>query len=183
MRKNQTMKRLSLIIFIAFTLQSCLGQDIKINLSELKFKSIFGEKEKDNVNVYCLLGTGFFRTPRSENADQLIQDWLEKNNDAKVILVSTLVDKKGNINYCWLVDKNGQTINEYLVHNGCFPGVTMMRPNTFSEMSKEERKMYADEKPNIIVQIDKKSYDEFIEKIKLAETFARENKLGIWKDK
>ena len=58
-----------------------------------------------------------------------------------------------------------------------------MRPNTFSEMSKEERKMYADEKPNIIVQIDKKSYHEYIEKKKKTKTFARENKLGIWKDK
>ena len=177
------MKKLILIFFISFTLQNCIGQDNKINLNELKFKSIFGEREKDSMNVYCLLGTGFFRTPRSENANQLIQDWLEKNKDAKVIIVSTLVENKGNINYCWLIDKNGQTINEYLIHNGCFPGGTMLRPNTYKEMSKQERKAYAHEKPNLIVQIDKKSYDEFIEKIKLAETFAHENKLGIWKDK
>lgn len=174
------MKKLLLIFILIFIFQNCIGQEIKINLGELKFKSIFAKKENDSLNIYCLLGTGFFRTPRSEDADQLIQDWLEKNNDAKVILVSTLVDNKANINYCWLVDKNGQTINEYLVRNGCFPGGTMMRPNTFKEMSKKERKMYDGAKPNIIIKIDKKSYNEFIEKIKLAEIFAHENKLGIW---
>lgn len=177
------MKKLLVIFFIGLAIQSCKSQDNKVNLKELNFKSIFGEREKDSINVYYLLGTGFFRTASSENADQLIKDWIEKNNDAKVVLVSTLVDNNGNINYCWLIDKNGETLNEYLIHNGCFPGGTMMRPNTYKEMSEKEKEIYANQEPNIIVKIDKKSYDEFIDKIKLAETFARENKLGIWKDK
>jgi hypothetical protein len=177
------MEKLLVIFFIIFATQNCKSQDYKVKLKELNFKSIFGEDEKDSKNIYCLLGTGFFRTPRSENAEQLIQDWIERNNDAKVILVSTIVKNNGNVNYCWLVDKNGETINEYLVQNGCFPGGTMMRPNTYKEMSKKEKKMFTNEKPNIIVIIDKNSYDEFIIKIKLAETFARENKLGIWKEK
>lgn len=177
------MKRLIIVILICFTFQNCKSQSQNIKLEDLKFESIFGQSKKDSLNVYCLLGTGFFRTPQSDNAEAMIKSWLDKNKDAKVIIVSTLVDNKANINYCWLVDKDGKTINEYLVTNGCFPGGTMMRPNTFKEMPKSEKKLYADHKPNITVKIDKKSYDEFIEKIKLAETFAHENKLGIWEKK
>jgi len=85
--------------------------------------------------------------------------------------------------YCWLVDSK-DTINNYLIKNGCFPGGTMMRPETYDEMSKEMKEVYKDmPKPNIIVHVDKKTYDNFIEQIKVAETFAEQNKLGIWKKK
>ena len=59
-----------------------------------------------------------------------------------------------------------------------------MRPETYDEMSKEMKEVYKDmPKPNIIVHVDKKTYDNFIEQIKVAETFAEQNKLGIWKKK
>ncbi|NNT73248.1 hypothetical protein HKT18_13570 [Flavobacterium sp. IMCC34852] len=177
------MRKLFTLLFLVIMLQSCKSQSDKINLNELEFKSIFGENKKDSLNVYCLLGTGFFRAPTSENADELIQNWIDKNKDAKVVLISTLVDKKANINYCWLIDKNGETINEYLIKNGCFPGGTMMRPNTYKELSETEKKIYTPEDSNVIVHVDKEKYDQFIEKIKSAEILARESKLGIWKDK
>lgn len=172
-----------LILFLALSLQSCNGQKTEVTLKDLEFNSIFGTTKKDSTNVYCLLGTGFFKTPRSKNSDELIDDWISKNKDAKVVLVSTIVDGKANINYCWLVDSKDKTINEYLIQNGCFPGGTMMRPNTYEEMSKEEKKTYSEEKPNILVHIKKKEYDEFIERIKLAENDAKENKLGVWESK
>lgn len=172
-----------LLLLVILTLQICNGQSNKISLKDLKFNSIFGTTAKDSTNIYCLLGTGFFRAPRSDNSDELINDWISKNKDAKVVIISTIVDGKPNINYCWLVDSNGKTINEYLIENGCFPGGTMIRPKTYKEMSKQERKIYSDEKPKIVVSIDKRIYDEFIEKIKVAENNAKDKKLGIWESK
>ncbi len=85
--------------------------------------------------------------------------------------------------YCWLVDGK-DTINNYLIKNGCFPGGTMMRPETYDEMTKEMKDIYTDmPKPNIIVHVDKKAYENFIEQIKVAETFAEQHRLGIWKKK
>lgn len=172
-----------LLLLVILTLQICNGQSNKISLKDLKFNSIFGTTAKDSTNIYCLLGTGFFRAPRSDNSDELINDWISKNKDAKVVIISTISDGKPNINYCWLVDSNGKTINEYLIENGCFPGGTMIRPKTYKEMSKQERKIYRDEKPKIVVSIDKRIYDEFIEKIKVAENNAKDKKLGIWESK
>lgn len=85
--------------------------------------------------------------------------------------------------YCWLIDGK-DTINNYLIKNGCFPGGTMMRPETYEEMSIEMKEIYKEvPKPEIIFHVDKNTYDTFIEQIKIAETFAEQNKLGIWKKK
>ena len=90
--------------------------------------------------------------------------------------------KKSKIVYCWLVDKM-DTINNYLIKNGCFPGGTMMRPPTYDEMSDEMKSVYRKDNSRIFVHIDKKSYDTFIEQIKVAENYAETNKLGIWDKK
>ena len=60
----------------------------------------------------------------------------------------------------------------------------MIRPKTLDEMEKWEKDLYEglDEKPNVEVLMDKNDYDTFIEQIKSAEIFARDNKLGIWKE-
>jgi hypothetical protein len=171
-------------------IQSCSGQiqQTEISLHDLSFSSIFGNNEKDSLHTYCLLGRGYFRTPRSDDSDSLINVWLTLHPNAKVISVSThgptMADyPESKLTYCWLVDGN-DTINNYLVKNGCFPGGTMMRPETYEEMSKEMKEVYKDlPKPKIIVHLDKKSYDNFIEQIKIAEAFAEQNNLGIWKKK
>ncbi|MBI3232850.1 MAG: hypothetical protein HYZ42_02220, partial [Bacteroidetes bacterium] len=94
-------------------------------------------------------------------------------------------DKDSKMVYCWVID-NKDTLNNYLIKNGCFPGGTMMRPKTWDEMEKLERELYegTGEKPDVKVYVDKKTYDVFIEQIKTAELYAKENNLGIWlKDK
>jgi hypothetical protein len=181
-----------LILFLAFFpgifFQSCIGQQKAndISLTDLTFSSIFGDSKKDSVHTYCLLGTGYFRAPRSDNSDSLIKVWLVRHPQAKVIPVAThgptMTDYPGSkITYCWLVDGK-DTINNYLVKNGCFPGGTMMRPETYDEMSKQMKDIYKGiAKPNIVVHVNKKDYEDFIEQIKAAEMFAESNKLGIWK--
>ncbi len=187
LNRNVKMKQIIFSLSLVAIMMSCTGQTISNNLSltDFTFSSIFGTIKTDSTNAYCLLGTGFFRTPRSDNSDSLIADWINKHPKAIIIPVSSFGpsmndDNKSKITYCWLVDGN-DTINNYLIRNGCFPGGTMQRPQTWSEMTRKEKSNYrGDDKPNISVLIDKSSYDNFIEQIKTAEIFASENKLGIW---
>jgi len=130
-------------------------------LRDIKFESIFGYP-KDSAKVYCLLGSGFFRAPRSDNSDSLISDWMKKHPDANLILVSTINDKS-QMTYCWVIDK-ADTLNNFLIRNGCYPGGTMLKPGSgFAQ-----------------THIKKETYNLFIEQIKSAEIYARDKKLGIW---
>lgn len=178
-----------LIVLCLLTLsKSCNGQDKKefLKITDFKFKSIFGATTKESKKNYCLLGTGFFRTPRSANSDSLITEWIKAHPNAFVVPISSIghiktKDSETSLIYCWVID-NKDTLNNYLIKNGCFPGGTMMRPKTWDEMEKWEKELYEDtnEKPDIKVFIDTKTYVNFIEQIKSAELFARENKFGIW---
>ncbi len=177
-----------LTLFIFLTINCCFGKETKDNLklSNFKFESIFGMNNKEPNNAYCLLGSGYFRTPRSNNSDSLINDWLLRHPNSNIVLVSSsgpveVDEPDSKMVYCWVIDGK-DTLNNYLIRNGCFPGGTMVRPKTWSEMEKWEKELYddTDEKPNINVFVDKKVYDDFIEQIISAELFARHNKLGIW---
>jgi hypothetical protein len=180
----------TLMILFLLTINSCKGQVTKefLKISDFEFESIFGTTSKFPEINYCLLGTGFFRAPRSDNSDSLITDWIKKHPNAIVIPISSfgpveISYPESKMVYCWVID--GQdSLNVYLIRNGAFPGGTMMRPKTWDEMEKWEKEIYEDanEKLDVKVYVDKKTYDDFIEQIKNAELYARENKLGIWKD-
>ena len=189
------MRTISILLFGVLILRqlNCYGQNIlpekSLQLSDFKFNSIFGHQSTDSLHIYCLLGTGFFRTPRAENSDSLISNWTDEHPKANIVPVSTLVDSSMNLTYCLVVDKT-DTLNVFLIKNGCFPGGTMQRPETWAEMPKEKKKVYSDTerelkieipKPNIVVHMEKNSYENYIEQIKRAEQYASENKLGIWK--
>jgi len=164
------MKLITLILsIILLTLNTCNGQRIanqELKLTDFKFESIFGSIDSEPDNMYCLLGTGFFRTPRSDNSDSLISSWIKNHPKAIVIPVSSfgpVMTKKpdSKMIYCWIVDQK-DTLNNYLIRNGCFPGGTMMR---------------ARKSKNIV---RKKEYEVFIEQIKSAEIYAQKKKLGVW---
>ncbi len=168
------------IILLAFliwtSILSCLGQKPTetVSLRDITFSSVFGDNKKDSLHTYCLLGTGYFRTPRSDNSDSLIKVWLKLHPDAKIINIAThgptmAEYPNSKMTYCWLIDGK-DTINNHLIKNGCFPGGTMMRPETYDEMSKEMKEFYKDNyTPEITVHIEKKSYDNFIDQIRAAE--------------
>jgi hypothetical protein len=149
-------------LFLSIVQLGCSGQSKKIKLSEVKFESIFGYP-KDSTKVFCLLGSGFFRAPRSNNVDSLIYDWINKHPDAILLPISQLKDDK--MVYCWVID-NKDTLNTWLIRNGCYPGGTMVGPKEYKGISE--------------VYISDATYKNFIEKVRTAETFAKESKLGIW---
>ena len=188
------MKQLYTIVlsFIFFTLFSCNTLEDKnkeLKLTDFKFQSILGTTPTEPKSTYCLLGTGFFRTPRSDNSDKLITEWMDNHPNASVIPVSSIgaVSLNGpdsKMVYCWLIDKK-DTLNNYLIRSGCFPGGTMRRPRTWDEMEKKEQEFYnkIGEKVDIKVYVEKKEYDKFIEQIRSAESYARDNHIGVWEEK
>lgn len=176
-----------------FLVYSCKSNKIESEypITEFHFDSIFGFKSSDSLNrvvnfsqldkMYSLLGQGFFKTPKSDHTNELIQDWLSEHPDAKLIPVAILKSKP-NIIYCWIQDGD-ENLNIFLVENGCFPGGTMQRIKLWNEMDKVEKKNFrGTEKPKIRVLVDDSIYDSFIEKIKVAELYARENEIGIWNE-
>jgi len=185
------MRKVILIISIITTLYSCIEkekQQKELKLSDFEFNSIFGTNASEPNSTYCILGTGFFRTPRSENSDKLIENWLKQHPNAIVVPVSSFGPTESDIPeskmvYCLIIDQK-DTLNNYIIKEGCFPGGTMIRPRTWDEMEEWEKELYedSDEKIDIQILIDKKVYDTFIEQIKVAELFAQENKLGIWEE-
>lgn len=181
MRKGCTIL-LGLIVY-------CLTSYGQLTVKEFAFDSWFGyELNGKTQTVHSLLGTGFFRAPRAENTDSLISAWTKEHPDAFVIPVYTsgptmTGSKESKMIYSWVVDKY-DTLNILLVRNGCIPGGTMQRPETWDEMDKEERKLWHDnKKPKEIVHVDSKVYKDFLDEVAKAETEARNNKLGIWADK
>jgi len=183
------MKRITILIAF-FSVLTLNGQTFKI--SEFKFESIFGTTLKEPDNIYCLLGTGFFRTPRSENSDSLIYAWIGNHPNAIVVPISSMrpidpTKPESKMIYCLVIEGN-DTLNNYLIKNGCFPGATMMRHETWKEMKSWEKKLYKKtggkkSEVNVKVYISEESYKIFIEQIKSAEIYAQENKIGIWKTK
>jgi hypothetical protein len=158
---------------------------VKLHAKDLAFESIFASVPTDSSSTYCLLGTGFFRAPSSKNADSLIADWLIRHPNANIVPVSTLTsiqkdEPKHAITYCLLIDDH-DTINNYLIRNGCYQGGTMVRPEPLSKEDKEFEKQIS-ENDTLTYDLDKKSYDIYIEQIKADEIFAKTNKLGIWSD-
>ncbi|KEO75473.1 hypothetical protein [Anditalea andensis] len=178
-----------IILFLLFiNFQNCKVQESNqsLKIADFEFTSIFGINTNDYINQYCLLGSGYFRAPRSENSDSLIIDWLNIHPRARVVPVSTVKSSDSNGNntnmvYCWVIDKE-DTLNNYLIKNGAYPGETMVRPQTWDELETWKKATYQgrDKKANVEVYIDNKTYETFIEQIKTAELYARNKKLGIW---
>src|SRR5690606_20463855 len=105
----------------------CLPVYGQLAVKELKFDGWFGYKKDTKGEVmYSLLGTGFFRTPRANNTDSLISNWIGQHPSAIVIPVytsgPTMTDSpESKMIYSWIVDKS-DTLNIILIRHGCVPG-------------------------------------------------------------
>jgi hypothetical protein len=187
---NRTMKTILITGLCLFILTCGRGQvssDDNLGIEQMIFRSFIGYQKGDSVNeAFCLLGQGFFKTPRSKNIDSLIGDWIKKHSKAKVVKVSsfgpTMMDNQNSkMIYCLIIEGK-DTLNNYLVRNGAVPGGTMERPG--SKISGKDRKFLKEIKQspsNITYYMDKKSYNRFVGQIISSEKFARNKKTGIWK--
>lgn len=177
------MKPLIILLILISTLSIQVnGQKVSNNLSltDFTFNSYIGFYKTDSTNIYSLLGDFIFPY-HSDNSDSLIKDWIVKHPKAIVIPISIIsVENNIKITQCLLVD-GIDTINNYLVRNGCFSAEKMRRPKTWKELTRKEKSAYKGiEKPDITILIDPKSYANYMEQINTAEKLAIFELLGIW---
>ena len=157
------------IILIALSSCTTSTKEEPIELKDLKFESTLGYNSLDTNSIYCLLKTGFFRAPSSKESDSLINSWITLHPKAKIISVSSfgpvMTDlPNSKMIYCWVVDKH-DTLNNYLIKNGCYSRGTMLNPNKND------------------TDLPDQIYMAFKKQIKNAENYAKKKKLGIWSKK
>jgi hypothetical protein len=153
---------------------------------QLHFKSGFGSRGGDPI-VYCILGTGFFRAPRTDDFDQLVTAWLSSHPDAQVTLVDTAPamgrpgSKMGrsSLQYIWIEDGD-EKLNVFLVREGAVTGGVMEDLASFFNSLKVTLPA-GEELPTRLVTDEK--YAAFLNQVAEAEELARQDKRGLWSDK
>ena len=151
------------------------------DVSQLKFNSIFAARAGEKFG-YCLLGTGFFRSIRSDNVDELVSSWLTSHSHSEVIPVGVLgsYGKPRSIVYVW-VQSGDESLNTYLIREGAFPGGVMIDAVDFNRIRGTVNANIADENaPHRFVSAEQ--YDEFIKHVIEAEALAKSEKKGVWSD-
>ncbi|SAL67333.1 hypothetical protein AWB69_07713 [Caballeronia udeis] len=166
---------------IVFT-PTCFAET-SFSAEELHFKSIFAQRSGERA-LYCLLGNGFFVSPRSDGVDQKIGKWLVGHPEANVIIVDTLPTggKLGTINYVWIVSGD-ENLNVSLVRDGDFPGGVMADPVEYISALKAESGGSSSIKATPQRLVTEEQYQAFRQRIVEAEKLARSEKKGIWSDR
>lgn len=181
---------LIILIFIITSGVSFAQYEIKTDsLKNFYFINTLGFK-KDNVNPfnnvwYSILAKGLFIIPRI-SSDSLLDEWFVQHKNALVKPVSSMVLYSNSLNstnktiYSWIIDDE-DTLNIFLIRNGVIPAGTLLNFNDTSEGTNvfynSEREGY-----DFINYITNDEYNIFITKIKDAEKYAYDNRLGIWDD-
>jgi hypothetical protein len=166
--------------------------------SELKFRGIFAQRQAD-ATVYCLLGNGFFLTPRSDQADALLTQWLSTHPQAQATPVSIMGEgTRRPMVYLWLSDKDDH-LALHLIRNGAYPGSVMLDAVHFEALSagSPQRAMIQagidaakqmspqasepEEKPlpprRLVVEA---VYQGFLARLQAAQDQAQASKVGVW---
>jgi hypothetical protein len=152
--------------------------------SEIAFDYIAGFRGGDESREYLLLGTGFFRAPRSGDEDSLIVSWLAEHPKALATQVTEMgpwnEDNSSRLVYVWVTDGE-HCLNEHLVRQGAFPGRVMM--DCIDAFRDEDTTGMSDEGPVEIRRLVPDAiYEAFIWRIIAAEAAAAVAGLGVWND-
>lgn len=171
-----------------------------IPASDFRFDGIFAPCADDSLTVYCLLGTGFFRTISSGAQDSLISGWLLVHPLATVTPVTSIDmgSGLGRLVYIWIEDGDNN-LNVSLVRSGAFPGGVMTDAveaagqagkspevqaiedgyNSAAQPGQEPRRA-VNAPPDRIVSDAR--YTAFMRRVVSAELAARADRLGIWSE-
>jgi hypothetical protein len=135
--------------------------------SEIAFQDIFGSRAGERSS-YCLLGNGYFRTIRSEEAGAVITGWLAQHPKALAVPVSSRPLRELGPPGRWiyvLIEDGEDALNIVLVQAGAFPGRVMID---------------AAEAPQRIMPEER--YRAYLNRVLAAQSDAKENRRGIWGD-
>jgi hypothetical protein len=174
-----------LLIILLSSFVATYGQENNLKLADFKHRSIWIYKSEKSQTTYCMTGVGFQMADPPAKTDSIIDSWISKHPNSKMLPIYSMKNKSSSIVYCWVID-SGDTLNLYLVKNGVFPEHEMHRIQTWDELS-DMQKTYNEPKKEhdkkMKVLIDSISYSTFLTQLKIAQAYARQNKLGIWSTK
>ncbi len=185
MKKPLILFSIALIYFKALCAQTPKPHTIK--LQDLNFSFITATKKITDGSTYSLLGTSFMQPPASDNAKTMLSQWFGKHPNADVIPVCSFRPPDGVKDaakqlfiFCWIID-NKDTLNNYLVKNGCFPGGTMYAYDEWKKMNASMQKGMP--VPIIEVYVKKKDYETYQKQIVANEMYAHDHRIGLWSEK
>jgi hypothetical protein len=161
-----------LVFLLCLSLFACKRQTVGLDASKIKWSSL-GHGYLKDVPVkdvpditFSLLASGFFRAPRRDDTEQLIDHWMKTHPKAIAIPVTTLKpfnerNPNSKFVFVWIVE-GSSNLNVELVREGCFPPGTQV--------------LFKGEKLEVL-QAD---YDNFLSQIESAGHYAEQHKLGVW---
>lgn len=159
---------------------------------------IFGRRKADPT-VYGLLGNGFFLSPRSDQADALLTQWLSAHPQAQATPVSIIGEgTRRPMVYLWLTDQDDH-LALHLIKNGAYPGSVMLDAVHFEALSAgspqraliqagidaakqmSPKASEPEEKPLPPRRLVPDAiYQGFLARLQAAQERAQANKLGVW---
>lgn len=182
---------------------TCSAQDMSQDVSlakEMTFQDIFASRHGD-PREYILVGGGWLRTIRYGDPRQFISDWLAAHPSAtikpisRMFMTNTRSKRTSETVYIWVED-GMQSLNVDLIRAGVFPGGVMFdmvdNRKGLDELLKDPK--LADARAQIEMEraeapqdraerlVPDDDYKTCMHRIEVAETQAREEKVGIWSD-
>ncbi|WP_237477408.1 hypothetical protein [Lichenibacterium dinghuense] len=148
----------------------------------LVFHNVFCSRKGDRVS-YSIVGTGAFRAPRVETIETFIVSWLNRHPHAtaRIVEQSTLGPKLGLMDYIW-IDKGNDSLNIDLVRQGIVPGGMMADGVEYLTSIKDaiHLDLTSPDFPKRV--IDEGAYHVFMDRVVIAESAARSDRIGLWSD-
>jgi hypothetical protein len=190
---KKTFYLLSILLVICLTGSAQTYKELK-QARDYFFLSKYGylKSQPKGPMTFCLLGNGYTTAKQSPQADSMIKDWIMRHPNATVVHVTATsppdfqsTDLKTAV-FTWVVDKS-DTLNLYLLRQGCFTAESMRLPKPWEKMTEAEKQLFKQrhpeaEKPKTEILLDAPSIQIFMQRIVYAEAYAKKKKLGIWKE-
>lgn len=134
----------------------------------LDWEFVFARDGDPPKRIYCLLGVGFVSMDFSDDTESVIQAWFASHPDAQVYSLADLDAHvtgrpESKVQFAWVVDGEHH-LAVHLVEQGCIDAEAIRSPT-----------------PR--VEIPLADYLEVLQKAVAAESKAREDLRGIWKER
>ena len=187
------------MVSLCITSLACNAQNLSA-AKEFTFQQFFATRKGD-PREYIVLGSGWLRSIQSGNPGQFIADWLAAHPAAFIKPISSMgvtrtrLKRTEELVYIWVEDGES-SLNVDLVSAGLFPGAVMadmvdnynglteaiQKPEfaAIKAQVEKERAEAPQDRPQRLISEDQ--YDQLVHRIEVAESEARDRKLGIWSD-
>lgn len=168
------------LLIVVFTFIGCSTNPKSI--SELKFNGIVAQSEKEPGTLYYLIGNGFNIATSASSTDSIVNSWIQKHPEALVQPIYAFGKNEVTMKFCLVFD-GADTLNNYLIRQGCYEANAMRIPNSWNEIIVDDRRLIESLPgvPFFEIYLGEEAQISFQEQITAAENKAKKNKIGLWK--